>query len=562
MERTHVGISNIEVAQEARLRPIADVAADAGIRPDELIPYGSTKAKVELSVLERLRDQPDGDLILVTAMTPTKSGEGKSTITVGLTQALMRAGRKTIACLREASLGPCFGMKGGACGGGYSQVLPMEDINLHFTGDIHAVTSSHNLLAALLDSSLQFGNETGLDVRRITWSRVMDMCDRALRDIVVGMGGVNGGVPRETFFQITAASEVMAILCLALDMTDLKERLANIIVGSRRDKTFVRASDLKAHGAMALLLKDALKPNLVQTVEGGPAFVHGGPFANIAHGCNTVLATRTALKLGDTVVTEAGFASDLGAEKFFNIKCRKAGLKPKLSVIAVTLKATKRAGGGNEADLHAPDAEAIRKGIANIEAHVANIQQHGLPAIVAVNRFGQDSDAELSLLKSLLEEKGVPCEICNAYTDGGAGCEGLASRVQAELAAGSGGFHTLYPDDVPLAEKIETIATRVYGADGVELLPAAQKALALFEEQGLGNLPVCMAKTQYSLTDNEKIVGRPKGFKITVRDASPSAGAGFIVALTGEMMTMPGLVKTPAAVSMDIAEDGTITGLF
>lgn len=557
-----MGLSNIEVAQNARLRPIAEVADEVGIRPDELIPYGRDKAKVELGVLQRLEGQPDGALVLVTAMTPTKSGEGKSTITVGLSQALRRLGKRTIACLREASLGPCLGMKGGACGGGYSQVLPMEDINLHFTGDIHAVTAAHNALAALLDSHLHFGNEVGLDVRRITWPRVMDMCDRSLRELTLGLGGVNGGVPRESLFRITAASEVMAILCLATSLTDLKERCARIIVGSRRDKSFVRASDLRAHGAMALLLKDAIKPNLVQTVEGGAAFVHGGPFANIAHGCNSVAATRMALKLSEIVVTEAGFASDLGAEKFLNIKCRKAGLSPKVAVIAATLKAVKRAGGGNEADLHAPDAEAIRGGVDNIEAHVENVRQHGLAPIVAVNRFGQDSDEELGLLRSLLADRGIACEVCNAYTEGGAGCAPLADRVLELLANGGGAFRPLYPDEMALADKIETIATRVYGADDVDILPAARTALQHFEANGLGDLPICMAKTQYSLTDNESVVGRPRGFRITVRDAYPSAGAGFVVALTGEMMTMPGLVKVPAAVHMDIQEDGTITGLF
>jgi formate--tetrahydrofolate ligase len=557
-----VGLSNIEIAQAAKLRPIADVAAEVGIQPGELIPYGHDKAKVELGVLSRLADRPDGDLVLVTAMTPTKSGEGKSTITVGLAQALRRAGRKSFACLREASLGPCLGMKGGACGGGYSQVLPMEDINLHFTGDIHAVTSSHNALAALLDSHLHFGGEPAVDVRSIGWPRVMDMCDRALRDIVIGLGGRNGGVPRESYFQITAASEVMAILCLSQSLEDLKSRCGEIVVGTGPDGAFVRARDLRAHGAMALLLKDAVKPNLVQTVEGGPAFVHGGPFANIAHGCNSVLATKMALKLGEIVITEAGFASDLGAEKFFNIKSRKAGLRPKAAVISSTLKATKRAGGGDETQPHAPNHNAIRAGVDNIAAHVENIRQHGLPAIVAVNRFAQDSDEELGLLQSLLEDRGIACEIANAYTGGGAGCESLAARVLEALASGGGDFRLLYPDTMPLAEKIETIATRVYGADGVDILPKGKKALAQFEDNGLGGYPICMAKTQYSLTDDEKVVGRPRGFRITVRDATPSGGAGFIVALTGEMMTMPGLVRVPAAVNMDIREDGTITGLF
>lgn len=556
-----MGISNIEVAQAAKLRPITDVAAEAGILPDELELYGGKKAKVDLGVLARLADRPDGKLVLVTAMTPTKSGEGKSTITVGLSQALRQAGHKTIPCLREASLGPCLGMKGGACGGGYSQVLPMEDINLHFTGDIHAVTSAHNALAALVDSHLHFGNEQGFDVRSITWTRVMDMCDRALRDIVIGLGGKTGGVPREGLFQITAASEVMAILCLATSLTDLKQRCASITVGTRPDGTFVRAGDLGAHGAMALLLKDAIKPNLVQTVEGGPAFVHGGPFANIAHGCNTVLATRTALKLAGIVVTEAGFASDLGTEKFCNIKCRKSGIEPSAVVISATLKAVKRAGSGDEKAPHAPNAEAIREGVSNIEAHVDNVHQHGLPAIVAINRFAQDTDEELSLLKSLLEERGIACAICNAYAEGGAGCAELASLVTSVLESGAD-FRLLYPDDMPLTEKIETISRRVYGADGVDFLPKAQKALAHFEENGLGRLPICMAKTQYSLTDNQDVVGRPKGFRITVRDATPSSGAGFIVALCGEMMTMPGLVRVPAMVNMDITEDGTITGLF
>lgn len=554
--------SNIEIAQAAKLRPIREIADEAGILPEELVPYGSDKAKVELAVLSRLADKPDGQLVLVTAMTPTKSGEGKSTVTVGLAQALKRMGKRSFACMREASLGPCLGMKGGACGGGYSQVLPMEDINLHFTGDIHAVTAAHNALAALLDSHLHFGNELGIDTRAITWPRVMDMCDRALRDVVIGLGGKQGGVPRETLFQITAASEVMAILCLATSMTDLKERLARITVGPRHDKTLVTARDLKASGAMALLLKDAIKPNLVQTLEGSPAFVHGGPFANIAHGCNSVLATRTALKLADYVITEAGFASDLGAEKFFNIKCRKSGIRPQACVISATLKATKRAGGGNEARPHDPDADAIRKGVANIEAHVDNIRQHGIPAIVAVNRFAQDLDDELLLVKGILEERGIPCEIANPYGEGGAGTMELAERVVRVLEDGNAGFRVLYPDSMPLRDKITTIAQRVYGADGVDFLPKAEKALEYFEASGLGELPICMAKTQYSLTDNESIVGRPTGFRITVRDAAPSTGAGFIVALTGELMTMPGLVRVPAAVNMDITDNGVITGLF
>ena len=557
-----MGITNIEVAQSAKLRAITDVAAEAGILPGELEPYGTKKAKVDLGVLARLANRPDGKLVLVTAMTPTKSGEGKSTITVGLSQALRQAGHKTFACLREASLGPCLGMKGGACGGGYSQVLPMEDINLHFTGDIHAVTAAHNALAALLDSHLHFGNDLGLDARSITWTRVMDMCDRALRDIVIGLGGKTGGIPRESVFQITAASEVMAILCLATSLTDLKERCAGIIAGTRPDGVFVRAGDLRAHGAMALLLKDAIKPNLVQTVEGGPAFVHGGPFANIAHGCNTVLATRTALKLAEIVVTEAGFASDLGAEKFFNIKCRKSGIRPSCVVISATLKAVKRAGGGDEKAPHAPNVEAVREGVSNVEAHVENIHQHGLPSVVAINRFAQDTEEELSLLQSLLAERGIPRAICDAYTEGGAGCAELASLVTSMAWSEGTDFRLLYPDDMSLTEKIETIARRVYGADGVDLLPKAEKALAHFEASGLGDLPICMAKTQYSLTDNQDVVGRPRGFRITVRDATPSGGAGFIVALCGEMMTMPGLVRVPAMVNMDITEDGTITGLF
>lgn len=557
-----MGITNIEVAQSAVLRPIVEVAEEAGIRQDELSLYGRDKAKVELSVLDRLGDRSDGKLVLVTAMTPTKSGEGKSTITVGLGQALRRAGQRSFVALREASLGPCLGMKGGACGGGYSQVLPMEDINLHFTGDIHAVTTAHNALAALIDSHLHFGNEVGLDVRSITWPRVMDMCDRALRDVIVGLGGRLNGIPRESCFQITAASEVMAVLCLAQSMSDLKERLGRIVVGARTDGTFVRASDLRAEGAMALLLKDAIKPNLVQTVEGGPAFVHGGPFANIAHGCNSVLATRMALKLGDILVTEAGFASDLGAEKFFNIKCRKAGFRPDVVVISCTLKATKRAGGAGENEPHAPNGDAIRAGIANIEAHVGNVHQHGVPAIVALNRFAQDSVEELTLLTSLLDERGIPNAICDAYTMGGAGCADLAELVMSAVESGEADFRLLYPDELPLVDKIETIATKVYGADGVEFLPKAKKALASFEAAGLGHLPVCMAKTQYSLTDDQEVVGRPTGFRITVRDATVSAGAGFVVALLGEMMTMPGLVRIPAMVNMDIADDGTITGLF
>jgi len=557
-----LALSNIEIAQKAQLKDIREIAEVAGIRDDELECYGRNKAKVDLGVLRRLADKPDGRLVLVTAVTPTLTGEGKSTVTVGLGQALHAMGKRAMICLREPSLGPCFGMKGGACGGGYSQVVPMEDINLHFTGDIHAVTAAHNLLACLLDNHLHWGNDLGVDIRRITWTRVQDVCDRSLRDVLVGLGGANGGIPRETSFRITAASEVMAILCLAGGIEDLKSRLAKIIVGYTSDRAPVTAADLKATGGMALLLKDALKPNLVQTLEGSPAFVHGGPFANIAHGCNSVLATRTALKLADYVITEAGFGSDLGAEKFFNIKCRAAGLRPSAAVLACTLKAVKRSGGGDEKNPHAPDTHAIRAGVANVHAHIDNLRQHGVPVVVAVNRFGQDSDDELSLLCELVEAHGAPCEVTDGFAEGSRGAMRLAERVLELVDSSSANFHTLYPDEMGLTEKVETIATRVYGADGVDFLPAAARALSRLEELGLGRLPVCMAKTQYSLTDDPKIVGRPRGFRITVRDAYPSTGAGFVVCLTGEVMTMPAMSRTPAAIGMDIAEDGTITGLF
>lgn len=557
-----MGISNIEVAQNAKLRDIHEIAEIAGILPDELEPYGRHKAKVSLDTLRRLQDRPDGKLVLVTAVTPTLTGEGKSTVTVGLGQALHTMGKRAIIALREPSLGPCFGMKGGACGGGYSQVVPMKDINLHFTGDLHAVTSTHNLLSCLLDNHLHWGNELRLNTRRITWPRVQDVCDRSLRSVLVGLGGSNGGVPRETGFQITAASEVMAILCLTSGVSDLKERLGRITVGYDMDKRPVTSSQLRAPGAMALLLSDALMPNLVQTLEGSPAFVHGGPFANIAHGCNSVLATRTALKLADYVITEAGFGSDLGAEKFFDIKCRTAGLKPSAAVLATTLKAAKRSGGGDEKAPHAPNPEAIRRGVPNIHSHIDNLRQFGVPVIVAVNPFLQDSEEELLLLKRLVEDHGVSCIISSGFADGSKGVMELAETLLAVLEKGEADFRTLYSDEMGLAEKAETIATKVYGADGVDFLPDARRALSAIEDMGFAHLPVCMAKTQYSLTDNPKVVGRPKGFRVTVRDAYASTGAGFVVCLTGEMMVMPAMSREPAAVNMDITDEGVVSGLF
>ncbi|HET7039386.1 MAG TPA: formate--tetrahydrofolate ligase [Gemmatimonadales bacterium] len=552
--------SDIAIAQAARPRPITEVGAALGLTPDDLILYGPTKAKVRLSSLAgRARK---GRLVLVTAITPTPAGEGKSTVTIGLTQAFQRQGRNAVACIREPSLGPVFGIKGGAAGGGYAQLIPMEDINLHFTGDFHAVSAAHNLLSAMLDNHLHQGNTLGLDPRRITWPRTMDMNDRALRQIVVGLGGLNGGVPREERFVITPASEIMAILALSRDAEDLEARLGRIIVGATHDRKPVRATDLKAQGAMALLLKDAVQPNLVQTLEGGPAFVHGGPFGNIAHGCNSIIATDAALKLGDLVITEAGFGADLGAEKFFDIKCRTAGLRPEVAVVVATVRALKLHGGAKKDALGTPDPAAVERGFANLARHLDNVALFGVPAVVALNRFVSDSAEELDVVGRGCARRGVTVALTEVWEKGGAGGMELAAAVDAALERGGGKFAPIYDVTLPIRDKLETLARRVYGADGVDFLPPAERALKQLAEFGLGETPVCVAKTQYSLSDNAALLGAPSGFRITIRDITPSAGAGFVVALAGDIMTMPGLGKTPAAEKMRLHRDGTIEGLF
>jgi len=550
---------DIEIAQAAKLKPIQEVAAGLGLGPADYEPYGHGKAKVSLRLSKR---PPRAKLVLVTAITPTPAGEGKSTVSVGLAQALSRQGVSNVLCLREPSLGPVFGIKGGAAGGGYAQVVPMEDINLHFTGDIHAITSAHMLLSAMLDAHIHHGNESGIDVRRITWPRSLDMNDRALRYVTVGLGGAAHGVPRQDSFVITAASEVMAVFSLARDLGDLSARLGNIVVGYTRTGEPVRALDLKAAGAMTVLLRDALAPNLVQTLEGGPAFVHGGPFGNIAHGCNSIIATKTGLTLGDIVISEAGFGSDLGAEKFFNIKCRAAGLDPSAAVIVATARAFRHHGGAAKESLGSADPEAVKRGLPNLEQHIHNVRQHGVPPVVAVNRFDGDSEKEHKLIADACAELGVPCIPCEVWAKGGEGGLALADAVRATLDGGQAEFKPLYALEAPLAEKIETIATKVYGADGVDWLPAAEKQLAELEALGFAELPICMAKTQYSLSDDMAKRGRPQGFRITVREARVSAGAGFVVVYTGDIMTMPGLGKKPAAVNMRLGEDGNIEGLF
>ena len=553
-------LTDVEIAQGATLERIGRVAERLGLREEEYEPYGHHKAKISLGVLDRLQDRPDGRLVLVTAINPTAAGEGKTTTNVGLSMALNRIGARTITTLREPSLGPCFGMKGGAAGGGWSQVVPMDDINLHFTGDFHAITSAHNLLAALVDNSLHQGNPLGLDPKRVTWKRVLDMNDRALRNIVVGMGKKGDGVVRESGFEITVASEIMAALCLATGLEDLKERFGRIIVGYTYDKEPVTAGQLEAAGAMALLMKDAVKPNLVQTLENTPAIIHGGPFANIAHGNNSVLATRTALKLADYVVTEAGFGADLGAEKFFDIVCPAAGLRPAAAVIVATVRALKLNGGAAKTDLGAEDLDALRAGLANLEQHLENLQRFGVPVVVALNRFPSDSDAELDLVRERCGELGVDVALSEVFTRGGEGGEELARKV-VELCEQDSDYAPLYAADAGLQDKIETIATQVYRADGVDFAPTARAQLAELTEGGFGGLPVCMAKTQYSFSDDPTLLGAPRGFTITVRELVVNAGAGFVVALTGDIMRMPGLPKVPAALGMDIAEDGTITGL-
>lgn len=555
--------SDIEIAQAAKKRPIVDVAREKlGIAPENLEPYGHYKAKVSLDYISTLKDRPNGKLILVSAITPTPAGEGKTTTTVGLTDALNRIGKKAMLCLREPSLGPCFGVKGGAAGGGYAQVVPMEDINLHFTGDFHAIGAAHNLLAALIDNHIYWGNALGLDSRRIVWRRVIDMNDRALRSIVSSLGGVANGFPREDGFDITVASEVMAIFCLARDLADLRHRLSNIVVGYTRDRRPVRAGELKAHGPMAALLKDALAPNLVQTLEGTPAFVHGGPFANIAHGCNSVLATTTALKLADYVVTEAGFGADLGAEKFFDIKCRKTGLEPACVVLVATIRALKMHGGVKREDLKHENLEALEAGIANLQRHVENVQKFGLPAIVSINRFSSDTDAEIALVKQACAKLGVQAVMADHWAMGGEGAADLARAVVDIVDRGRGKLKLLYPDDMPLFEKIRTIAREIYRARDATADKAVRDQLAAFEAMGCGHFPVCIAKTQYSFSTNPDIKGAPSDHLVNVREVRLSAGAEFVVAICGEIMTMPGLPRVPAADAIDVTPDGRIVGLF
>ena len=554
--------SDIEIAQEAKMLHIRDVAGSIGIQEDDLEFYGKYKAKLTEEYLKKAESNKKGKLILVTAINPTPAGEGKTTTSVGLGDALNRLGYKTVIALREPSLGPCFGIKGGAAGGGYAQVVPMEDLNLHFTGDFHAITSANNLLAALLDNHIQQGNELQIDTRQIIWKRAEDMNDRALRNIVVGLGAKADGVPREDHFVITVASEIMAILCLASDMDDLKKRLSKIIVAYNYKGEPVTAGDLQAVGAMAALLKDAIKPNLVQTLEHTPVIVHGGPFANIAHGCNSVRATKTALGIADYTVTEAGFGADLGAEKFLDIKCRIAGLKPDAVVLVATIRALKYNGGVPKTELSNENLEALKKGIVNLEKHIENIQQYGVPVVVTLNAFITDTEAEKDFVKKFCEERGCKFALSEVWEKGGAGGEDLAKAVIDTIENKPSNYAPIYPDNLSLKEKIETVATKIYGADGVIFTGPASKQLSKIEEMGFGNLPVCMAKTQYSLSDDPSLLGRPKDYKITVREAYVSAGAGFVVALTGTIMTMPGLPKHPAAYDIDVDASGKITGLF
>ncbi len=554
--------TDIEIAQEAKMLPIKEVAAAYGIGEDDLELYGKYKAKITDELWNEVKDRKDGKLVLVTAINPTPAGEGKTTTSVGLGDALSRLGKKTMIALREPSLGPCFGIKGGAAGGGYAQVVPMEDLNLHFTGDFHAITSANNLLAALLDNHIQQGNALGIDTRQILWKRCMDMNDRVLRNIVVGLGSKADGVVREDHFVITVASEIMAILCLAENMEDLKNRLGRIIVAYNYAGEPVTAADLHAVGAMAALLKDALKPNLIQTLEHTGALVHGGPFANIAHGCNSVRATRTALKLADIVVTEAGFGADLGAEKFMDIKCRMAGLKPDAVVLVATVRALKYNGGVPKTELQQENLEDLEKGIVNLEKHIENLQKYGVPVVVTLNSFTSDTEREYEFVKKFCEERGCEFALSEVWAKGGAGGEELAKKVISTLETKESHFAPIYPDDMSLKDKIATVAREIYGADGVTYAPAAERALKRITEMGFGNVPVCMAKTQYSLSDDQTKLGRPTGFTINVRDAYVSAGAGFVVVLTGAIMTMPGLPKVPAAEGIDVTDDGVITGLF
>jgi formate--tetrahydrofolate ligase len=555
--------SDIEISQAAKKRLIVDVARERlGIGPEHLEPYGHYKAKVSMDFIKSLQSRPNGKLILVSAITPTPAGEGKTTTTVGLTDALNTIGKKAMLCLREPSLGPSFGMKGGAAGGGYAQVVPMEDINLHFTGDFHAITSANNLLAAMIDNHIYWGNALGIDQRRVTWRRVMDMNDRALRSIVSSLGGVANGFPREDGFDITVASEVMAIFCLARDLDDLKQRLANIIVAYTRDRKPIRAGDLKAHGAMTTLLKEALAPNLVQTLEGTPAFVHGGPFANIAHGCNSVLATTTALKLCDYVVTEAGFGADLGGEKFFDIKCRKTGLSPDCAVLVATIRALKMHGGVKKEDLKTENLKALEAGIANLARHVENVKKFGIVPIISINRFSADTEAEIALVKSACAKLGVEALMADHWAEGGKGAADVARAVVKVAESGRSKLKLLYPDDMPLIEKIRTVCREIYRASDIDVHKPVRDQLEAFEKMGYGRLPVCMAKTQYSFSTNPDAKGAPADHIVTVREVRLSAGAEFVVAICGEIMTMPGLPRVPAADAIDVGADGRIVGLF
>lgn len=555
-------MTDIEIARNAEIRPIREIAKALGMDEDDLELYGKYKAKISEEYLQKIQDRPDGKLVLVTAINPTPAGEGKTTISIGLADALSRLGKKTVAALREPSLGPCFGVKGGAAGGGYAQVIPMEDLNLHFTGDFHAITSANNLLAAAIDNHLHFGNALRMDPTRIVWKRCMDMNDRSLRNITIGLGGKLNGPVREDHFVITAASEIMAVLCLASDMEDLRERLSRMVVAYNYDNEPVTAGELKVVGSMLALLKDAMQPNLMQTLEHTPVLVHGGPFANIAHGCNSVRATRAALKLGDVVVTEAGFGADLGAEKFLDIKCRAAGLTPDAAVIVATVQALKYNGGVPKAELKAENLEALRKGLVNLGKHIENLQKFGVPAVVAINAFVSDTEAEHQMIENFCKEHDCEFALATVWADGGAGGQALAEKVLATIEKKPTQYHPLYELEQSLTGKIETVAREIYGADGVEYAPAARKALTNLEKLGFGNLPICIAKTQYSLSDDQHKLGRPENFTITVRDAYVSAGAGFVVVLTGEIIQMPGLPRVPAAENIDVNADGVIDGLF
>ena len=554
--------TDIEIAREAKKKPIMEIGNKLGIPAEHLLPYGHDKAKVSQDFISSLQGKKDGKLILVTAINPTPAGEGKTTTTVGLGDGLNRIGKKAVICIREASLGPNFGMKGGAAGGGMAQVVPMEEMNLHFTGDFHAITSAHNLLSAMIDNHIYWGNELQIDERRVVWRRVMDMNDRALRDIVTSLGGVSNGFPRQTGFDITVASEVMAILCLSKDLTDLQKRLGDIVVAYRRDKTPIYCRDIKADGAMTVLLKDAMQPNLVQTLENNPAFVHGGPFANIAHGCNSVIATQTALKLGEYVVTEAGFGADLGAEKFFDIKCRKAGLKPAAAVIVATVRAMKMNGGVAKADLGGENVDAVKKGCPNLGRHISNVKSFGVPVVVAINHFYSDTDAEVEAVKAYVAQQGAEAILCKHWAQGSAGIEDLAHKVVQMAESGAANFAPIYPDEMSLFQKIETVAKRIYHADEVLADKSIRDQLKAWEAAGYGHLPVCMAKTQYSFSTDPNLRGAPTGHSVPVREVRLSAGAGFVVVICGEIMTMPGLPRVPSAEVIRLNDEGFVEGLF